>query len=171
VKRFAVITALLFAACSQQAETPAVPEVPLPTGDVSVPAAPDSASNIMRISDIDFASYSRGLAKRVELELGESMSTATPKIESFFSPQGGSVADAGDSSRKKTETEFSTFGAEGGKVTLVERVNIKDDSVKAEQFYAIFKAKGEDYKLADYGLKIKCYRGENTEHWQTSLCP
>ena len=157
--------------CSRQADPPAAPDVPQVTGNVAVPKAPDSATNIMRISDIDFASYSRGLAKRVELELGESMSTATPKIESFFSPQGGSVADAGDSSRKKTETEFSTFGAEGGKVTLVERVNIKDDSVKAEQFYAIFKAKGEDYKLADYGLKIKCYRGENTEHWQTSLCP
>lgn len=171
MKRFAVITALLFAACSQQAETPAVPEVPLPSGDVSVPSAPDSASNIMRISDIDFASYDRDLAKWVKLELGESMDTATPKIESHFSPQGGSVEDASDSTRKKTETEFSTFGAEGGKVTLVERVNIKDDSVKAEQFYAIFKAKGESFMLADYGMKIKCYRGDNTENWQTELCP
>lgn len=171
MKRFAVITALLFAACSQQAETPAVPELPLPPGDVSVPAAPDSASSIMRISDIDFASYDRGLAKRVGIELGESMGAATPKIESFFSPQGGSVEDAGDSTRKKTETEFSTFGAEGGKVTLVERVNIKDDSVKAEQFYAIFKAKNEDFVLADYGMKIKCYRGDNIDKWQTELCP
>ena len=162
---------IVLSACSPQTSTPATPSVPQTAGDVTPPKAPDSASNIMRISDIDFASYDRSLAKWVKLELGESMETATPKIESFFSPQGGSVEDAGDSTRKKTETEFSTFGAEGGKVTLVERVNIKDDSIKAEQFYAIFKAKNEDFVLADYGMKIKCYRGDNIDKWQTELCP
>jgi len=162
---------IVLSACSPKAETPDVPNVPETTGAIDAPEAPKSASQIMRISEIDFASYSRDLASSVGLEFGESMSAATPKIESHFSPQGGSVEDASDSSRKKTETEFSTFGAEGGKVTLVERINIKDDSVKAEQFYAIFKAKGEDFILADYGMKIKCYRGDNTTNWQTSRCP
>lgn len=171
MKRIAVISVLVLTACSEQPKTPAVPDVPQPLGSVEAPAAPQSASQILRIADIDFPSYSRGLADGVELELGESMATATPKLESFFSPQGGSVEDAGDNSRKKTETEFSTFGAQGGKVTLVERVNIKDDSVKAEQFYAIFKVKGEGFILADYGMKVKCYRGENTLNWQTALCP
>lgn len=171
MKRIAVISALLLAACSQQPETPALPDVPQPAGTVQVPAAPQSASEIMRISDIDFASYTRGLADGVELELGENMSAATPKLEGFFSPQSKSTEEAVDAGRKKTETEFSTFEAEGGKVTLVERVNIKDDSVKAEQFYAIFKAKGEGFILADYGMKIKCHRGGNTENWQTELCP
>ena len=157
-------------ACSQQAQTPAVPAAP----EISVPAMPDSATQVMRISDIDFLSYSRDLAKFVKLELGESMSSATPKIESYFSPQGNSVDEKIEyaaSSGKKTETEFSTFGAQGGKVTLVERVNIKDDSIKAEQFYAIFKAKGEGFALADYGMKVKCHRGNNTDNWQTDLCP
>lgn len=171
MKRILLISAILLTACSPQAEAPAVPEVPQTIGSAIAPKAPESASNIMRIADIDFPSYSRDLAKGVELELGESMVTATPKIEGYFTPQGGSVEDASDSKRKKTESEFSTFGAEGGKVTLVERVNIKDDSVKAEQFYAIFKAKGGDFMLADYGLKIKCYRGGNTDNWQTDLCP
>jgi len=169
MKRILLISAVVLTACSQQPETPKVPDAP--AGSTAVPSAPDSATGIMRIADIDFASFSRSLAKVVELELGDSMSTTTPKIESFFSPQGGSVEDAGDSTRTKTETEFSTFGAEGGKVTLVERVNIKDDSVKAEQFYAIFKAKDEGFILADYGMKIKCHRGDNTTQWQTALCP
>ena len=171
MRHFTLIAAFGLVACSPQADAPTVPDVPTVSGDVQPPKVPDSASNIMRISDIDFPSYSRDLARFVELKLGENMATATPKIESYFSPQGGSVEDAQDSSRKKTETEFSTFGAEGGKVTLVERVNIKDDSVKAEQFYAIFKAKGEGYMLADYGMKIKCHRGDNTDNWQTALCP
>ena len=169
MKHLAVITALFLTACSQQPETPAAVDAPLPLGTLEAPATPDSATGIMRIADIDFASYSRSLAKTVGLEIGEPMSTVTPKIETYFSPQGG--GSEGDSLREKTETEFSTFGAQGGKVTLVERVNVKDDSVKAEQFYAIFKAKGEGFILADYGMKVKCYRGENTLNWQTALCP
>ncbi len=174
-KRLLLFLAVLsLTACSEQPKIPAGPVIPDVEGGVDAPAAPDSASNIMRISDIDFPSYSRDLARFVELELGEDMATATPKIESYFSPQGNSLDEKigyAASSGKKTETEFSTFGAEGGKVTLVERVNIKDDSVKAEQFYAIFKAKGEGFMLADYGMKIKCHRGANTTEWQTALCP
>jgi hypothetical protein len=166
--------ALMLSACSQQPETMRAPAAPqAPAGSLAVPdapAVPDSATGIMRITDIDFTSYSRDLASFVKLEVGESMVSATPKIENFFSPQGGSLEDARDYSREKTETEFSTFGAQGGKVTLVERVNIKDDSVKAEQFYAIFKAKGEGHMLVDYGMKIKCHRGENTENWQIKPC-
>ena len=170
MKRLALITALVLSACTDQ---PEISDVPLPLDTLEapdVPSAPDSATGIMRIGDIDFASYSRSLASSVSLEIGEQMSSVTPKIETYFSPQSASPEASSDTLREKTETEFSTFGAEGGKVTLVERVNIKDDSVKAEQFYAIFKAKGEGFILADYGMKIKCYRGENTTHWQTQRC-
>lgn len=175
MKRVLLLSVVLLAACLEQVATPQAPDVPVaPAGSIAVPSAPDSASNIMRISDIDFASYSRDMAKWVKLEIGESMNTATPKIESYFSPQGSSLEERieyVESSGTKTETEFSTFGAEGGKVTLVERVNIKDDSISAEQFYAIFKADGGDYMLANYGMKIKCRRGANTTNWQTALCP
>ena len=168
MKRFALITALVLSACTEPSE---IADAPMPLDTLETPAVPDSATGIMRIADIDFASYSRSLASSVRLEIGEPMSSVTPKIETYFSPQSTSPERSSDTLREKTETEFSTFGAQGGKVTLVERVNIKDDSVKAEQFYAIFKAKGEDFILADYGMKIKCYRGENTTHWQTDLCP
>jgi len=171
VKPLLMISLLGLLACSNQPVAPALPDTPTLPNSVETPKAPQSATNIMRIQDIDFGSYSRDLAKWVGLELGESDQTVTPKIESYFSPQGGSVDDAMDSQRLKTETEFSTFGAEGGKVTLVERINIKDDSIQAEQFYAIFKAEGDDFTLADYGMKIKCHRGANTQNWQTELCP
>lgn len=176
MKRLVLIIAAIAAACSQQSPPPeilvAAPDTPRAAGEMQPPNAPDSATNIMRIQDIDFASYDRGIAAWVKLEIGESMSSATAKIETHFSPRGGTLEDAYDAmAPKKTETEFSTFGGEGGKVTLVERVNIRDDSVKAEQFYAIFKAKNDGYVLVDYGLKIKCHRGENTEIWQTEPCP
>lgn len=167
---------IVLSACSQQ---PGTPDAPQPSGSLEapkapeVPKAPDSATNIMRIQDIDFGSYSRDLAKWVKLDLGENMAVAMPKIEEHFAPRSGTVEENPNVKQiaEKTQTEFSTFGAEGGKVTLVERINIKDDSVKAEQFYAIFKGKDDDFMLVDYGLKIKCQRGDNTQHWQTTVCP
>ncbi len=169
-------------ACSQavdSVEAPAVPQAVTP--EVGQEAAkghekPQSSTDILRITDIDFPSYSRDLARFVGLELGQTMAEATTKIETYFTPTGGDMDDMDeywdpDSNIPKTESEFSTLGGEGGKVTVVERVNMKDDSVRDEQFYAIFKQSGEAYTLADYGMKIRCYRGENTDEWQTELCP
>ena len=176
MRSLAFISVLALAACAQQDGALSQSEGPVAPAATEAPKAPHSAADILRIEDINFASFSPSLAKFVGIELGESDKTAIPKIEAYFTPQGGSVEDAMNKTSKKTETEFSTFGAEGGKVTLVERVNMRDDSVKAEQFYAIFKAEGDDFILADYGMKIKCHRslngdGNTTTSWQTELCP
>jgi len=118
-----MISLLGLLACSNQPVAPALPDTPTLPNSVETPKAPQSATNIMRIQDIDFGSYSRDLAKWVGLELGESDQTVTPKIESYFSPQGGSVDDAMDSQRLKTETEFSTFGVQ---YTVSDRKYVKE---------------------------------------------
>ncbi len=169
----ALLAVFTMSACSQKSGPVEVTE-PAPTQAVEQSHdKPQSSTDILRITDIDFPSYSRDLARFVGLELGETMAEATAKIETYFTPKGGDV-DAyhdPDSNIPKTESEFSTLGGEGGKVTVVERVNMKDDSVRDEQFYAIFKQSGEAYTLADYGMKIRCYRGDNTDEWQIELCP
>ena len=145
------------------------PTVP-PQAEMSVP--PNQGEDIMRISDIDFLSYSKDLARWIELETMEPLESAVAKIESYFSPQGGDF-NSYDIGKTGTQTEsiFSSFDAEGGKVIVVERINMRDDSVKAQQFYAVFKKTDTAELLIDYGMKIKCARGDNTTEWQTDNCP
>lgn len=147
-------------------EVSTAPEISLLEGD----GVPMTGNEIMRISDIDFDSYSKDLARFINLEMTEPLSTAVPKIERYFAPTGGDSADYANVGTQ-TETSFSSFDAEGGKVMVVERINMRDDSVKAEQFYAIFKKFSDAEVLVDYGSKIKCARGANTTQWQTELCP
>lgn len=140
--------------------------------EVVVPPRPSAANDIMRIADIDFQSYDKGLAKSIKLKPMEPLSSAVTKVETYFTPQGGDIE--GYDARKigqETESIFSSFDAEGGKVMVVERINMRHDSVKAEQFYAIFKKTETDEILVDYGMKIKCHRGNNTANWQIDLCP
>ncbi|WP_371398190.1 hypothetical protein [Fretibacter rubidus] len=153
----------------------AITPVEQPSSDESqMPMSEDSVQGeeIMRIADIDFLSYSKDLARWVELDTMEPLESAVAKIETYFSPQGGDINDY-DVRQTGTQTEsiFSSFDAEGGKVVLVERINMRDDSVKAQQFYAVFKKTDTTEVLIDYGMKIKCARGDNTTDWQTDNCP
>jgi len=58
---------------------------------------------------------------------------------------------------------------------LFARNNILDDAVFAEEIYAVFAGPGDaekfNQKLAAYGLRLKCRRGENAMEWTTELCP
>lgn len=169
---------VILTACSsgEDANSPQTPEPPeVPASDSLVPAPPETP-DIRRISDIDFASYSRDLAKFVDIEIGQTMSEAVPIIEKHFVPKGGTAKEFKEYSVKnspaQTETSYSTFEAEGAKVILVERINMRDDSVAAQQFYAIGKKNTDGTEtIIDYGMKIKCARGANQGEWGTKLCP
>ena len=69
----------------------------------------------------------------------------------------------------------STFEMDDGSVMLFARNNLPDDSVFAEEVYAVFSGPGETNKfnqtLAAYGLRIKCRRGDNKMEWTTTRCP
>lgn len=158
-----ILGTLVLVACSQNETVPQIAETP------AVPEAPA----ILRISDIEFESYSRDLAARVEVNPGDLWTEAVPVIEAYFAPKGGDVEGySALSTGSQTETSFSTFDAEGGKVMLVERINMRDDSVTAQQFYAIGRKNADGSEtLLDYGLKNKCARGDNKDQWSKTLCP
>ncbi|MGJ8563601.1 MAG: hypothetical protein ACSHXY_08610 [Alphaproteobacteria bacterium] len=164
---------MCLSACSPSSETDApTPPAPLES-DLSVLADPEPPE-IKRISDIDFPSYSKDLARFVKLEAGESFASAKAKMEIYFIPGKGIPGEkiAQDRRRGPSEVSFMTFEGDGGKVILAERNEMADDSVKAEQMYALTKTMvdGSDV-LLDYGMKIKCWRGESPDEWGTNLCP
>ncbi len=145
--------------------------------NASVPSKTPTSTEpdeIKGISDIDFASYDRELARWVGLEVGDSLTEANAKIEAYFSPGAGRPEGhySGDPERELAETSFSTVATDGGTVIVAERSNLKDDSVKSERLYLITKKfnNGEE-SVVDYGMKIKCMRGANTEQWTIDLCP
>lgn len=127
--------------------TPAIPQTP------QLPAA--------TVGDIDFESYSQDLAKWVGLEVGETRLSATDKIRLYFIPDDGRII----------RTTSASFELPDGGVMILGASGIPDDSVKAEEIMAIFEGSAGSQTLAAYGMKIKCYRGENTTEWQTELCP
>lgn len=168
-----LVGAFGLSACSPAAE-PEPPTPPdAPEADLSVLAAPPEPE-IKRISDIDFSSYNKDLAKLVQLKQGESFAETKAKMETYFVPGKGIPGEkiAQDRRRGPSEVSFMTFEGDGGKVILAERSEMADDAVRAEQMYALTKtmADGSDM-LLDFGMKVKCWRGENPDQWGTQLCP
>lgn len=126
---------------------------------------PQPLSGILRASDIDFGSYSRDLAKFVKLEIGEPMASAESKTLAYFTPKA--------SGEGNVQFEMDKLqGYIGGQAFIATIDGLVDDSVKAEQLYAIGKKQvDENYTLVDYGMRVKCWRGENPNEWGTDLCP
>jgi hypothetical protein len=162
-----ISAAILLSACSNDApvaddvaapEEPQFRELPDRIRDSSNPSA-----------DIDYHSYSTDMAKFVGLEVGESHTSAVAKISAYFAPE-----TLGEG--KKQESSVSIYDRDGGSILLAVSDGLMDDSVKGESLYAVFAKEdlGEDgvtQTLVTYGLKVKCWRGENKDNWQTDLCP
>ena len=114
------------------------------------------------LEDIDFKSYSKALAKFTGLAEGQSRGEAVDNIRLYFAPQDG---------RTIINTTQSKFEREDGAVLLFGASGLADDSVKAEEIYLIVQGPKGSQKLAAYGSRIKCHRGENTTEWQATPCP
>ncbi len=130
----------------------------------NMPAAPTiGAANV---SDIDFNNYSPALAGVIGLTEGESRLDAVDKIRLYFAPEAGTTI---------LSTASATFERDDNAVMLFSVKGLPDDSVSAQEVYAVFSGPGGDAKfnqtLAAYGMRIKCYRGSNTTEWQTDVCP
>jgi len=139
--------------------------------DAETVGVPDSASEIqalsgiLRASDIDFGSYNRDLAKFVKLEIGEPMASAESNTLAYFTPKA--------SGEGNVRFEMDKLqGYIGGQAFIATIDGLVDDSVKAEQLYAIGKKQAdESFTLVDYGMRVKCWRGDNPNEWGTDLCP
>ena len=138
---------------SQPIELPVTP----PTPPQTLPAG--------RMEDIDFNAYSQELAGAFGLEIGETRLDSIDKIRLYFSPEPGT---------NMVNMTSSTFERDDGSVMLFARNNIPDDAIFSEEIYAVFsgsKANKFNQKLAAYGLRQKCRRGDKANEWTTELCP
>ena len=118
------------------------------------------------IEDIDFNAYSTELASKIDLQMDENRLDAIDKIRLYFAPEPGT---------NMVNMTSSTFERDDGSVMLFARNNIPDDAVFSEEVYAVFSGPGNaekfNQKLAAYGLRLKCRRGDNAMEWTTELCP
>lgn len=148
-----------------QPEKIILPHTPASTETV-VPPTPPQTLPAASIEDIDFSSYSQDLAAPFGLVMGETRLDSIDKIRLYFSPEPGT---------NMVNLTSSTFERDDGSVMLFARNNLPDDAVFAQEIYAVFSGPGDaekfNQKLAAYGLRLKCRRGENAMEWTTELCP
>jgi hypothetical protein len=145
MKAFVVsLTGLALVACGDVASNDNVHVPKVSEVAPSVPAPPKS----LRLEDIDFTSYSEGMA--------------IDNIRLYFAP------DEGDNI---IQTPQSTFDREDGAVMIFGASGLADDSVKAEEIFLILTGPEGAQKLQAFGSKIKCHRGDNTTEWQITNCP
>jgi len=157
----AVMGMLLVACDSKPTEGAAVPEVPNVVAETLTPPIPPMPKSL-KLEDIDFNSYSKDLAKFTDLKEGQSRGEAVDNVRLYFAPERGNTM---------IKTTQSKFEREDGAVLLFGASGLPDDSIKAQEIYLIMSGEKGAQKLGAYGMRIKCYRGENTTEWQTALCP
>ena len=152
----------LLVACGQQSgEAPASSETPKLAGSVAATTTPTPPKSLT-LEDIDFNSYSKGLAKFTGLKEGQSRGEAVDNVRLYFAPERGNQI---------ISTSQSVFERDDGAVLLFSASGLPDDSVKAEEIYLIVSGEQGAQTLAAFGSRIKCHRGENTTKWTTELCP
>ena len=162
---FAISSAMVLVACGpEDISAPAMPDAKTPDLVDSMPSTPDlpPLPKSLTLEDIDFTAYSPDLAAFTDLAEGQSRIEAIDAVRLYFAPIEGS---------KIINTSQSTFERDDGTVMLLSASSLADDSIKAQEFYLIFTGQNGDQKLASYGARIKCYRGDNTTDWQTQRCP
>ena len=147
-------------------ETITLPPTPPETLTEVTPPEPPATLPAGSLEDIDFTAYSQELARFVGLEMGETRLDSIDKIRLYFAPEPGT---------NMVNMTSSTFERDDGAVMLFARNNIPDDSIFAEEVYAVFSGPGDankfNQKLAAYGLRLKCRRGDPAMEWTTELCP
>ena len=153
---------LILVGCgASETDTPAAPEAPKVVAETSVPPIPPMPKSLT-LEDIDFNAYSKDLAKFTGLKDGQSRGEAVDNVRLYFAPERGNTM---------VKTTQSKFEREDGAVLLFGVSGLPDDSVKAQEIYLIMSGEKGAQKLGAYGMRIKCYRGENTTEWTTELCP
>ena len=161
-----IVTLALLAACKSPETAEFLQKVELQTApQTSTPPALPQILPVGSLEDIDFNSYSQELAGAFGLEIGETRLDSIDKIRLYFSPEPGT---------NMVNMTSSTFERDDGSVMLFARNNIPDDAIFSEEIYAVFsgsKANKFNQKLAAYGLRQKCRRGDKANECTTELCP
>lgn len=159
MRGFVLMLALVLTGCGQNAAAPSAPK----TAEIGVAVpTPPQPSAPQTLEDIDFSSYDTHLARFIGFERGESRIDAIDKVRLYFAPEDGSAI---------VKTSQQSFDRPDGSVLIFSIYELPDDSVRAQEVFLILTGPKEKQVLAEYGMKIKCYRGANTTEWQTQPCP
>lgn len=147
--------AALLSACSQ-AEAPSAPTPSVQAMAPAVPSAPTKPVKTYAVLE-----FSKDFAKSVGVTDGMPKAEAEAAIRAHFTDAEG-----------ETVTFEPDTLVSGISRVVVTRSGLKDDSVSAEQFIAMFKtAPDGSESVFNHGLRIKCARGSNPDTWQNTLCP
>lgn len=142
-------------------EAPAAPSADMRASDIVTPPIPKTPD----YADLTLDDFSADLARSVGIAPGDDMDMVKDQIRLF-------LAGEGDGSNAAAASFQNVYRSDGRTIFFATQDNMGDDSVKAQQIMAVFIPVSVDAaKLEGYGARIKCWRGENKDQWQTDLCP
>jgi len=110
---------------------------------------------------LDPSDYSRDLARFIPIEIGMDRYLAKDELLLYYNSQMGAEG------AMRTKVSSNERMLDGGTLYVIRRSGMADDSLAAEETYALFDAD----TLVDFGSRIQCRRGDNANEWTTTLCP
>ncbi|MGB6318644.1 MAG: hypothetical protein WBG08_08385 [Litorimonas sp.] len=127
--------------------------------DMVTPAAPGTP--VMPDANVAFdpSAYSETLAVGPALETGMDRYAATDALLLHYNDQA-----EGETRAKVSSSERRVDGAT---LFVIRRSGLADDSIAAEETYALFDAE----TLVAFGSRQQCRRGDTPNSWTTELCP
>ncbi len=141
-----MIAALAISACGQDSA-----KVDILTDDTNLQA-------VKAVSTYSPNDFSQNMASPMGLEIGMDRDSAEAELRTYF----GSNTSAGQIPVFKSKTL-----ADGAFEIIATRNGLEDDSVKSEQVLVHF----ADDILVEYGMRVKCYRHNNSDKWIKEPCP
>ena len=158
------LAALLACGDATEAPTPApaAPPAPLPITAPDAVAgksmmAPGAAVMPDDLAALDPSQYSEELARFIPVERGMDRYAAKDEFLVYYNAEPG----------PQTRVSMTEKMLDGATIFVIRRTGMQDDSVSAEESYAVFDAG----VLAAYGSRVKCRRGASPDVWVTEVCP
>jgi hypothetical protein len=145
---------------SASTDLPTVPTPPTSSVDAATGEAMMASGAAMMPDDLtslDPSDYSIDLARFIPVERGMEQFAAKDEFLVYYNDNAG----------PQTRVSMTEKMVDGATIFVIRRTGLPDDSVAAEESYALFDAG----KLAAYGTRIKCARGSHTTNWTTEICP
>ena len=164
-----LLFAVLLAACDTGAATtasepvqavPAVPPVVSASRDAVAGdsmMAPGMAVLPDDLLGLDPSDYTVRLAERIPVSIGMDRFAAKDEFLVYYNQGVG----------PSTRVSMTEKSVDGATLFVIRRTGLQDDSVSAEESFAVFDAG----VLAAYGSRVKCARGATPDAWVTELCP
>lgn len=164
------IASTVFLGDAEPAPTP-VAAVPMPVEPLDAreqiarnmvsPAIPGTP--VMPEADLtlDPSDYSRDLARFIPIERGMDRYAAKDALLLYY------IAEPEGEGAQRPKVSSTERIVDGATLFVIRRSGLADDSIAAEETYALFDAN----RLVEYGSRQQCRRGDTPNQWTTELCP